>query len=93
MDWTFGGIPDWVLTTAVGVAIAAVAWWKRQAIGLGDLQMATDRERDQIIELQERRIDLLEQEVQELRLELQQVKIENRALRRLIAAEDHDDGS
>ena len=91
MDWTFGGIPDWVLTTAVGISIAAIAYFKRQSIGLGDLQMATNKERDQIIELQERRIELLEEEVLELKHELAQIRLENKALRRAITVVEHHD--
>ena len=91
MDWSFGGIPDWVITTAIGLAVVVVAWWKRQAVGLGDLQMATNKERDQIIELQERRIELLEEEVISLKHELAQLKLENKALRRAISmVEDHN---
>ena len=86
MDWTFGGVPDWILTTAIALSVAAVAYWKRHTLGLGVLQMATNKERDAVIALQEERIALLEQKLLEVEQELVHMRTENRALRKDIAA-------
>ena len=90
MDWQLGGIPDWVLTTAVALIMAVLLYVRRQQLGLGDTQLATNLERDRLLALQEQRIELLEKRVAELGTEIKYLHAENRQLREQLREERDD---
>lgn len=76
-------VPDWLLTTIIGVGAAVLLWWRKQASGLGFFQEATDAERDEVMKLMRERIDLLEQKVEQQAQEIKLLQAENVALRKL----------
>ena len=91
MDWTFGGIPDWLITTAVAMIVGVAVWLRRESLGLGDARVATRKEkerasseRSKVVELQERRIKLLEEEVASLTRRVDYLTSENESLHRLL---------
>jgi uncharacterized membrane-anchored protein YhcB (DUF1043 family) len=61
-------IPDWVYTTAVGLIIGIIVWLNRQRLGLGEGQLAQKARHQEVIDLQERQIELLKEEVEALRI-------------------------
>ena len=77
-------IPDWVITTAIGVLGFTILWLNRQRLGLGEVQVATRAEEHKVIELQERRIKLLEEEVKSLTRRVDYLTSENESLHRLL---------
>lgn len=77
-------VPDWVITTAIGVIGFVALWLNRQRLGLGEVQMATRSEQQKVIELQERRIKLLESEVASLNRRVDHLTAENESLRHLM---------
>jgi len=77
-------IPDWLVTTAIGVVGFTILWLNKQRLGLGEVQLATRSEQNKVIELQERRIKLLEKEVQALTRRVDYLTSENESLHRLL---------
>lgn len=92
----FSGLPDWAITTVIGIIGFSLLWLNRQRLGLGEAQMATRSEQHKVIGLQEKRIALLEQEVEHLTKTVDYLSSENdeyrRRIQRLEAREDEHDG-
>ena len=77
-----------IVTTVIACAAGAVLWMNRQRLGLGEVQVATNAERDRVIKLQEQRITLLvqkideaEQKVDDLTKKIEWLEWENERLR------------
>jgi hypothetical protein len=87
MEFSINEIPEWLITTVIGVVGFVVIWLNRQRLGLGEVQMATRAEQQKVIELQERRIELLEAEVGSLRRQVDYLTSENESLHRLLVAD------
>jgi uncharacterized protein HemX len=84
-------LPDWLITTAIGLVGAIIYFVYRQSQGIGEVQqakaaaqMVTKNEQGKVIELQERRIKLLEQEVKSLNRRVDLLTAENESLHRLL---------
>lgn len=86
MEDFIANLPDWAITTAIGVLGFVVFWLNRQRLGLGEVQLATRSERDAVVALQERRIQLLETEVARLKTTIAYLQTDNDELRRRIRA-------
>lgn len=67
--------------TAIAIVIGVVAYMRRQQLGLGDSQLATNEERDRLLSMQSERIALLETRLDELTAELVHIRAENKHLR------------
>jgi len=85
MDWTFGGLPDWVITTAIALTVAVVIYLGRYRLGLGEVQLATASEREKLLELYARRIELLEEDAQRKDDRIRWLEAENTQLVRRLA--------
>lgn len=70
-----------LVTTALAIGAGVVLWMNRQRLNLGEVQVATNAERDRVIELQEQRIELLEQKVERLGRKIEWLEFENERLR------------
>ena len=85
MDWTFGGLPDWVITTAVGVLAAVLIYLGRYRLGLGEVQLATASEREKLLGLYEKRIKMLEEDSKAKDDRIRWLEAENTQLERRMA--------
>ena len=86
MDGTFSlaAVPDWLITTIIGLVGFGVYYVWKASQGLGEAQVARDTAQDHatqaadmVIQLQEKRIALLEKEVQVLNAQVLQLTAEN----------------
>ena len=93
MEDFLASLPDWAITTAIGVLGFVVFWLNRQRLGLGEVQTAARAERDAVVVLQERRIVLLEAEVARLKTTISYLQADNDELRRRIRAMEPQDDS
>ena len=90
MDWTFGGLPDWVVTTVLGVMAAATIYLGRYRLGLGEVQLATASEREKLLGLYEKRIEMLEQDSKKKDDRIRWLEAENTQLERRMARLEKD---
>ena len=95
MEEQLAGIPDWFITTLIGLIGFTVYYVWKSSQGLGEAQLAkqqavdaTHDESDRVIDLQEKRIALLEKEVAMLTMENEQLW---RRVRRLEAQRDGEE--
>lgn len=84
MDFSLGGIPDWVVTTFIGLLLLVLAWAYRERLGLGTVQMATTAEREKLLSLYEKRIETLEEDAKLKDDQIRFLSAENTDLRRRI---------
>jgi hypothetical protein len=75
-------IPDWVITTAIGIVIVVLAYLNKERLGLGTVQLATQSEREKLLELYEKRIEALEKDATLKDDQIRFLSAENTELRR-----------
>ena len=84
MDWSLGGIPDWVLTTGLMVLLAFGAYLWRFKFGATEIQLQTSAEREKLLALYEKRIDHLEEDAQRKDDRIRWLEAENTQLMRRV---------
>jgi FtsZ-interacting cell division protein ZipA len=73
-----------VVGPLVTIAVLVVAWMNRERLGVSIAQNATRAARNELVDLQERRIELLETEVNRLTEQVSFLSAENSEYRRRI---------
>ena len=84
MDW-LKDIPDWLWITFGGLVTSAVVWWRKQSMGLGIFQAATDDEREKLLDLMRERIAYLEERNEQL---FEENKVMSATIRAMRKSED-----
>ena len=83
MEW-LDGLPDWLITTVIALIVAVFVYLNRQRLGLGEVQLATASEREKLLELYSRRIELLEEDAKRKGDRIRWLEAENTQLMRRV---------
>lgn len=75
-------IPDWVITTAIGIVVVVLTYLNKERLGLGTAQLALQSEREKLLEIYEKRIEALEKDAILKDDQIRFLSAENTELRR-----------
>ena len=80
------GLPDWLITTAIATGVAVVIYLARFRLGISEVQLATASEREKLLSIYEKRVEMLEEDATKKDDRIRWLEAENVQLMRRVSA-------